>query len=136
MEKAIAINTCLGVLNGRDCIYLDLMKQDDLDNLTFTGEINGHLVSMHKSEKRWLPYTLTFQRVLAYFACELDTYENLAGMGHPDGSSFDLIEDSTWLKFLPLREDFDKDLYQHYRLFTYDVVYNIIAVSYSLEAEL
>ena len=136
MEKAIAINTCLGVLNGRDCIYLNLMKQDDLAHLTFTGEINGHLVSMHKSEKRWLPYTLTFQRVLAYFACELDTYENLAGMGHLDGSSFDLIEDSTWLKSLSVREDFDKDLYQHYRLFTYDVVYNIIAVSYSLEAEL
>ena len=54
-------------------------------------------------------------------------------MGHLDGSSFDLIEDSTWLKSLPVREDFDKGIY---RLFTYDDVYNIIAVSYEFAAEL
>ena len=29
MEKAIAVKTCLGVLKGRDCIYLDQMKRDD-----------------------------------------------------------------------------------------------------------
>jgi len=135
MEKAIAIDTCLGVLNGRDCVYLDQMKRDDLNNLTFTGDINGHLISQHRNEKRWFPYTLIFQRVLAYFACELDTYENLAGLWHLNGSSFDLIEDSSWLKSLPVRKDFDKDIYQHYRLFTYDDVYNIIAVSYKLEVD-
>ena len=45
-------------------------------------------------------------------------------------------EDSTWLKSLPVREDFDKGIYRHYRLFTYDDVYNIIAVSYEFAAEL
>lgn len=135
MEKAIAIDTSLGVLNGRDCVYLDQMKRDDLDTLTFTGDINGHLVSQHRDEKDWFLYTLTFQRVLAYFACELDTYENMAGSGHLNDSSFDLIEDSSWLKSLPVREDLDKNIYQHYRLFTYDDVYNIIAVSYKLEVE-
>ena len=30
MEKATAVNTCLGVLKGRDCIYLDQVKQDDV----------------------------------------------------------------------------------------------------------
>ena len=34
MEKATAVNTCLGVLKGRDCIYLDQVKQDALNNLT------------------------------------------------------------------------------------------------------
>ena len=34
MEKATAVNTCLGVLMGRDCIYLDQVKQDALNNLT------------------------------------------------------------------------------------------------------
>ena len=52
---------------GRDCIYLDQVKQDALNNLTFTGDINGHLVSQHRDEKDWFPYTLTFRRVLAYF---------------------------------------------------------------------
>ena len=130
MEKATAVNTCLGVLKGRDCIYLDQVKQDGLNNLTFTGDINGHLVSQHRDEKDWFPYTLTFRRVLAYFSCELDTYKNMAGTEYIAGSSFDLIEDSTWLKSLPVREDFDKGIYRHYRLFTYDDVYNIIAVSY------
>ena len=112
------------------------MKQDGLNNLTFTGDINGHLISQHRDEKDWFPYTLTFRRVLAYFACELDTYENLAETEHLNRSSFDLIEDSTWLKSLPVREDFDKGIYRHYRLFTYDDVYNIIAVSYAFVAEL
>ena len=80
MGKATAVYTCLGVLKGRDCIYLDQVKLD--------------------------------------------------------GSSFDLIENSSWLKSLPVREDFDKSVYRHYRLFTYDVVYNIIAVSYEFAAEL
>ena len=109
MEKATAVNTCLGVLMGRDCVYLDQVKQDALNNLTFTG---------------------------AYFTCELDTYENLAGTEYLDGSSFDLIEDSSWLKSLPVREDSDKSFYRHYRLFTYDNVYHIIAVSYEFAAEL
>ena len=116
MGKTTAVNTCLGVLKGRDCIYLDQVKQDDLNNLTFMGDINGHLISQHRDEKDWFPYTLTFRRVLTHFACELDTYENLAGTEHLDGSSFDLIENSSWLKSLPVREDFDKSVYRHYRM--------------------
>ena len=64
MEKATAVNTCLGVLKGRDCIYLDQVKQDALNNLTFTGDINGHLISQRRDEKDWFPYTLTFRQVL------------------------------------------------------------------------
>ena len=95
MEKATAVNTCLGVLKGRDCIYLDQVKQDALNNLTFTGDINGHLISQCRDEKDWFPYTLTFRQVLAYFTCELDTYENMAGTEYLDGSSFDLIAEMT-----------------------------------------
>ena len=136
MEKATAVKTCLGVLKGRDCIYLDQVKRDGLNNLTFTGDINGHLISQQRDEKDWFPYTLTFRRVLVYFACELDTYETLTETKHLDGSSLDLIEDSSWLQSLPVREDFDKGIYRHYQLFTYDDVYNIIAVSYEFAVEL
>ena len=55
MEKATAVNTCLGVLKGRDCIYLDQVKQDALNNLTFTGDINGHLISQCRDEKTGFP---------------------------------------------------------------------------------
>ena len=60
MEKAIAVDTCLGFLNGRDCVYLDQMKRDDLDNLTFIGEINGRLISQHRNKKEWFPILLLF----------------------------------------------------------------------------
>lgn len=68
MEKAIAIETGLGVLWGRDCIFLDCVQQDKRGNLTFSGEINSNCTSVGKKcpqEKKWLPYTLTFQDVLA-----------------------------------------------------------------------
>ena len=39
MEKATAVNTCLGVLKGRDCIYLDQVKQDALKQSDLYG---GH----------------------------------------------------------------------------------------------
>ena len=58
MEKTTAVNTCLGVLKGRDCIYLDQVKQDDLNNLTFMGDINGHLISQHRDEKTGFPTRL------------------------------------------------------------------------------
>lgn len=158
MEKAIAIETCLGILRFRDCIFLDSVEQDDRGNLTFSGEINGDLTSeKSQQDMRWFPYTLTFQRVLACFSCELDTYENMCGASNPEvalmrfsaffihgnmcgagnleGSDFDVIENSKWLESLPVRKDFQKDRYKHYRLFTYDIVYNIIAGSYKLEID-
>ena len=45
MDKATAVNTCLGVLKGRDCIYLYNVERDGLNNLTFTGEIRWPLMS-------------------------------------------------------------------------------------------
>ncbi len=140
MEKAIAIETCLGVLRGRDCIFLDRVEQDNRGNLTFSGEINGDLASRHKESKglqeiKWFPYTLTFQHVIACFSCELDTYENFIGNSGLEGSDFDLIENSKWLESMPVRKDLKKDGYKHYRVFTYDIVYNIIAGSYKLEID-
>ena len=138
MEKPVPIETIAGILNGRDCFYFDTVVQDNYDNVIFTGDINGHLVKEMDNKKDWYPYKLTFKRVLACFYCELDTYENLASTGYlHDGSScFDLIENSDWLKSLPIREDFDKSIYNHYRLFTYDIVYNIIATEYQLEVDI
>lgn len=46
MEKALPVEIEeLGILNGRDCIYLDMVKQNDREQMIFTGDINGHLVS-------------------------------------------------------------------------------------------
>lgn len=135
MNKVKPIETDLGVLYGRDCIFLNRMEQNNLENLTFIGEINGSLISKYNNEKRWFPYKLVFQHVLAYFSCELDTYENLSGTDYPYSSNFDFMEDSMWMQKFPIREDFEKERYKHFRLFTYDVVYNIIAVDYQMEID-
>ncbi|MBD5159266.1 MAG: GNAT family N-acetyltransferase [Ruminococcus sp.] len=129
-EKIISVKTeKLGVLNGRDCIYIDTVTQDDTDNLTFKGEINGHLVEKIKTDD-FITYRLIFHRVLAYFVCELDTYENIDNSAHLDYSSFNIVKGSKWLESFPVRSDFDKSLYRHYQVFTYDFVYNIIAVDF------
>ena len=139
MERPVAIETCLGELRFRDCIFLDSVRQDERGDLTFSGEINADLTSKgreNRQGKKWIPYTLTFQRVCACFSCELDTYENLVGNGAFAGSDFDVIENSQWLKALPVRKDFPKESCKHYRLFTYDMVYHIIAASYQMEVNL
>lgn len=141
MKKSKAIETELGILHGRDCIYLDSVEQDDCSNLIFIGEINSNLVLKKISERAFIPYILTFEGEIAHFSCELDTYGNLEYENRIDEddyiyeSSFDLIDNSVWLDSLPIREDFDKSEYKHYHLSTYDIVYDIIATSYQLDID-
>lgn len=136
MEKYVDIKDgVLGELNGRDCIFIDTVTLDGDDFLTFSGEINGYLASKIRDEK-WIPYTLKFSRVLAYFACELDTYENLCGTDYLDHSDFTVIENSERLAKFPIRSDFDKSIYKHFRVFTYDVVFDIFAVDFELKADM
>lgn len=135
MEKIIPIETEeIGSLNGRDCIYIDSVSQDDMYNLVFKGHLNGDLVGK-KSDMEWIPYQLKFHRVIAYFTCELDTYENMDKSKHLNYSSFNIVQESKWLNKLPIRDDFDKSIYTHYQVFTYDFVYNIAAVSYDLDCQ-
>ncbi|MDE5583258.1 MAG: hypothetical protein K2J08_06115 [Ruminococcus sp.] len=132
-EKIVSVKTAkLGGLNGRDCIYIDTVTQDDMDNLVFQGEINGFLAEKIKTD-RFIPYKLTFKRVIAYFSCELDTYENIDNSAHLDYSCFNIVKNSKWLESLPVRKDFDKSIYKHYQVFTYDFVYNIIAVDFDFK---
>lgn len=131
MQRSVPIETDAGVIRKRDGIFLDRV-QDDGYHIIFSGEINKTVVSNNRSGKEWLPYTLTFQGVLASFSCELDTYENLGDVSYHESSDFDLIEESAWLQSLPVRKDYDKGSYRHYRLVTYDTVYNIIAKNYEL----
>lgn len=136
MEKVTNIeDETLGILNGRDCIYIDTVTQNDMNSLIFKGSINGYL-ARKINEDKWIPYTLTFHCVIAYFSCELDTYENIDTYYHLDYSDFNLVENSQWLATFPIREDVDKPNYKHYQVFTYDYVFNIIAVSYELNCDL
>ena len=132
-ENIVSVKTAkLGRLNGRDCIYIDMVTQDDMDNLIFKGEINGWLAEKIRKDI-FIPYTLTFKRIIAYFSCKLDTYENIDNSAHLDYSCFNIVNGSKWLESLPVRSDFDKSIYKHYQVFTYDFVYNIIAVDFDFK---
>lgn len=85
---------------------------------------------------KWIPYNLIFHRVIAYFSCELDTYENIDIYDHLDYSDFNWVKNSQWLAKFSIRKDLDKSIYKHYQVFTYDYVFNIIAVSYELISDL
>lgn len=136
MEKIVDIeDAVLGILNGRDCIYIDRVILDDLGSLTFEGEINGALASKLRADK-WVPYRLEFKRTLAHFACELDTYERLCGTAYFDHSDLTVIENSERLAKFPIRRDFDRALYRHFRVFTYDVVFDIFSADCELSADL
>ncbi len=135
MDDVFDIETeALGTLFGRDCIYIDTVTLDDMGSLTFSGEINGYLASKVRREV-WIPYKLEFKRVIAHFSCELDTYENIEGTRYLDYSDLTVIKNSTSLLKLPIRGDFDRSLYKHFRVFTYDVVFDIFAVSYEFSAD-
>lgn len=128
----------LGVLSGRDCLYIDSVTQNDSGELIIKGEINGHLADKIKATK-WILFTLTFHNVIACFSCEIDTYFNIRlnkGVKGMVNSDFNLIENSRWLKELPIRKDFDKSIYKHYQVLTYDYVFNVIAESYELNCDL
>ena len=136
MEKIVDIeDAVLGVLNGRDCVYIDRVILDDRSSLIFEGEINGVLASKIRADK-WIPYRLEFKRTLAHFACELDTYENLCAADHHGHSDLTVIENSERLAGFPVRRDFDRSAYKHFRVFTYDVVFDIFAVDCELSADL
>lgn len=75
------------------------------------------------------------EKLIACFSCELETYGNLMEASDLMGSDFDIIENSKLLESLPVRKDYHKGIYKHYRIYTYDIVYNIIADSYNLEID-
>ena len=126
MEQKISLKAGeFGYLSGRDCILIDSVFQDDRKYLTFHGQING--------EDRYIPCILTFRSVVAYFACEVDTYGNLPQGIFPEDCDFILVEGSRWLEDFAIRTDWNKADYHHYQVYTYDYVYNVIAASYTLD---
>ena len=87
-EKNTPINTQLGILKGRDCIYLDKVYKKDRSYL-FEGEINGRLLD--NSMDSFIKYKLEFKNVISMFTCELDTYD---AVNTNDEYSFEIIKKS------------------------------------------
>ena len=136
MEKVSVIeDETLGALYGRDCIFIGSVGQNDAGKLVIKGEINGHLADKIKGDK-WIPFNLVFHNVIAYFACEIDTYFNNYSYKNINNSDFNLLENSQWLNKMSIRKDYDKSIYKHYQVLTYDNAFEIIAESHELNCDL
>lgn len=125
IDKYVPIETDLGFLYGRDCIYLN--KTVYGHNLILEGKINGNLCGKEQRD-RFIPYRLTFKGVLAVTIVELDS------MYHSDSwnaeSCFDEINNSSWIKNLGGKVTSE---HKHFSLQTYDDVFEVVCESYDFD---
>ena len=133
--KYQAIKTeAVGVISGRDAIYLDEFKQifDSKYNCIFKGEFSSSLTGIN-SDKHFIPYIFSFSDVIYYQCCELDLYINEKKLD----SSFDLVCNSSLIQELKngsISSKISED-HKHYVLQTYDYIFDIIAKDYKLVIE-
>lgn len=120
-ELRTPIVTSVGIIRGRDAVYLDEIMQVG-NTLTVRGEINSTLCSNCDS-KKWIKYELRFLGISSYRVWSLDIYPSELNMV----SSFDMVGDSTWARQL------DRASSNHYILQTYDFVYEILALEHEFQ---
>ena len=128
------IITEIGIINGRDAIYLDLMEQNG-NEIIFYGEINTGLTEIKNDiKKEWLKYKLSFKETIYYKCYELDFYKKKKSLE----SSFDKINNSKTIERMKLldREFKINNKHKHFVLTTYDYIYEIIASKYAFEIEI
>lgn len=113
----IPVETALGILKGRDCIYLDKVSfQNGLNTLVLKGEINGNLCSLPRKGE-FISYSAIFRGVIALKMIELDSWD------FKSQSSFDLIKNSSWIRELGGKVNTE---HRHYLIQTYDEVFEIV----------
>ncbi|MDR1347708.1 MAG: hypothetical protein LBJ63_04655 [Prevotellaceae bacterium] len=145
MEKSLPIKTPIGVFeNYRDGIILKSIEWKH-PQMIFYCNISSHAIKNDKNIKLNKEYNfkIIFEDVISLFYAEYDTYEaiypgrkGLKKYGYAKSkvseSIFEMIENSNYIKVLPVRNEYAGKV-NHYCLTTYDDVFNIIAKSYKIE---
>ena len=119
-EQAKGIDTKYGILQGRDCIYLDSIQYVNESTIDFNGELN--------TGNSFVPYSITFAGIIWFQQVELDFDER----NFQD--SFAMIHNSNRLALFS-KLDHSKKIsskHCHFYLRTYDSVFEIIADGYQL----
>ena len=121
----------IGIIYGRDAIYLDEFRQIFGTEYCciFKGEFSSSLTDIN-SDKHFIPYIFSFSDVIYYQCCELDLYINEKKLD----SSFDLVCNSSLIQELKngsISSKISED-HKHYVLQTYDYIFDIIAKDYKL----
>lgn len=123
--QRVPVKTQLGLIKGRDSIFLDKLVQTDCPStVKVHGEISANLCTDYSGPPgKWISYEMTFKGVLAYRGWEIDLYPSELQIV----SSLDIIQGSTWA------EDLAGSTRTHYVLSTYDYIYEILAQDFKLE---
>ncbi|MDR1340087.1 MAG: hypothetical protein LBK58_08565 [Prevotellaceae bacterium] len=145
IEKSVPVKTAVGIFeNYRDGIILENIEWQHRQ-MVFYCTISSHAIKNDENIKldREYNFKIIFEDVISLFHAEYDTYEAICpgrkglkkyGYAKPkvNGSIFEMIENSNYIKALPAREEYVGKV-RHYCLTTYDDVFNIIAKSYTVE---
>lgn len=116
----VPVETSLGFLDGRDCIFLDRVVLDDAaGTVTLEGEVSGSHCSGTTSD-RHIPYVLRFGGVAAHKQTDLES--SVWG-----DSCFDEITESEWLWLLGSRVN---SKHRHFVVMTYDDVFEVACETY------
>ena len=136
MARRKIIHTEIGILRGRDCIYLDSLSMQDGSTVVLEGTVNTEIVREFKPPRDMpksgeLAYRLSFAGVLALQMFELDTWESQADDYYDafSDSSFEEVLDSSWLGSLRGKVTAE---HRHFAVQTYDDVVEVICRGYDL----
>lgn len=139
IESIIPIKTEIGILWGRDCIFLDraVMDLERASDLILEGTINTNIVKEFAppaglSASGELPYRLRFSLVLAVQILEFDTWCDLHDsdpVESAEPSSFEEVLNSRWKASLKGKVT-EPD--RHFRVSTYDDIIDVICRDYQL----
>ena len=133
MQTLKVIETEIGILWGRDCVYLNHTSKPEARTLLLCGQINCRNVRKLTPPLGWenvqvIPYKLLFHNVLGFQMLELETWDSQ----NDDTSAlmescFEEVHNSSWLKRL---EGKRTDSHRHLRLATYDDVFDVLCETY------
>ena len=125
--KKVAVETPIGILNGRDAIYLDEVNlREGKNTLCLQGEFNGKLASKVNSAG-FIKYRMIFKRMVAMKMVELDSWD---WRKEKSESSFDEDTESYWIKELGGKISSG---HRHFCIQTYDQVFDVVCEDYEIE---
>lgn len=138
MPRRNPIQTSIGLLTYRDCIFLDSVELPSLNSLLLAGELNATVITDYCAPPGWeaaedVPFQLRFHSVLGFQMLELDTWhdQNSSDESHTE-SSFDEILDSSFIARMRGHGTKLGPDHRHFQCFTYDDVFDIVATSFTL----
>ena len=136
MERRNIIETTIGTLWGRDCIFLDRLALSNDATLVLEGTINtaivkGFLAPTEMPASEELPYVLRFFQTLAFQVYELDTWQS-QNKNSDDafmGSSLEEVVNSEWVASLGGKVT---PQCRHFSVLTYDDVIEAVSRDFEL----